>query len=118
MQNQALRDDNVSVVDACPQIFSRLAIYVSAADCRRETQLLTEEVDQINGLTEEMGLRQLTQLLVLHGGTYVPYLDRKEMVTHIVASNLTPSKHDEFKAYKVVTAAWLVDSAACGHLKD
>lgn len=73
---------------------------------------------QINGLTEEMGLRQLTQLLVLHGGTYVPYLDRKEMVTHIVASNLTPSKQAEFQSYKVVKASWLVDSAACGYLKD
>lgn len=29
IQNQALRDDNVDMVDACPQIFSRLAIYVS-----------------------------------------------------------------------------------------
>lgn len=32
IQNQALRDDNVDMVDACPQIFSRLAIYVRSLE--------------------------------------------------------------------------------------
>ncbi|KAI5480507.1 DNA repair protein REV1 [Pseudohyphozyma bogoriensis] len=47
-----------------------------------------------------------------------PYLDRKSIVTHIVASNLTPKKVEEFKSYKVVLPAWLTDSAAAGKLLD
>lgn len=57
-------------------------------------------------------------MLVLHGGKLVPFLDKKSLVTHIVASQLTPSKRLEFKAYKVVKPAWLVDSAAAGRLLD
>ena len=55
-------------------------------------------------------------MLTLHSGTYVPYLDKKSLVTHIVASNLTPKKRQEFRAYKVVTEAFIVDSVAAGKL--
>lgn len=44
------------------------------------------------------------------------FLDRKSMITHIVASNLTPSKFKEFAVYKVAKPEWLVDSLAEGRL--
>lgn len=72
---------------------------------------------------------------MLHGGTYIPYLDRKGMMyvlrypeldpetksmdsTHIIASNLTPSKFREFSKYKVVTPAWITDSVEKGTLLE
>lgn len=64
---------------------------------------------QINGHVQP-SLQTLRDLLVSHGGTYIPYLDRKSLVTHIVASNLTPSKFREFAAYKVATPEWIVKS--------
>ncbi|GAA5838272.1 hypothetical protein JCM11251_003449 [Rhodosporidiobolus azoricus] len=84
---------------AKPQIFAKLAIY-------------------INGWTGKLGLPEMQNLLISHGGRYVPYLDKKSMVTHIIATNLTPSKQKEFAAYKVVRPDWLVDSAQEGKLKD
>ena len=44
------------------------------------------------------------------------FLDRKSMVSHIVASTLTPAKLKEFAAYKVAKPEWLVDSLAEGRL--
>ncbi|GAA5939241.1 hypothetical protein JCM1841_002930 [Sporobolomyces salmonicolor] len=72
----------------------------------------------INGYTESIGLGELRDLLILHGGTYVPYLDQKGLVTHIIATNLTPSKRKEFASYKVATPDWLVDSVKEGKLLD
>jgi len=54
----------------------------------------------------------------VHGGVYVPYLDQKSLVTHILAANLTPSKRHEFRDYKVTTPNWLTDSAKAGRLLD
>ena len=38
------------------------------------------------------------------------------MVTHIIASSLTPKKVEEFKRYRIVKPAWIVDSVAAGKL--
>ncbi|GAA5990517.1 hypothetical protein JCM11641_006115 [Rhodosporidiobolus odoratus] len=95
VQNEALLEGEGEK----PQIFKNLAVY-------------------INGFTEGISLPELQHLLVLHGGVYVPYLDKKALVTHIIASNLTPSKKKEFAAYQVATSDWLVDSAREGRLKN
>ncbi|GAA6025370.1 hypothetical protein JCM8202_002800 [Rhodotorula sphaerocarpa] len=95
VQNAALLEDG----QERPQIFKNLRIYV-------------------NGFTESITLPELTELLVRHGGEYVPYLDKKGLVTHIIATNLTPSKRKEFAKYKVATPDWLVDSAEQGRLLD
>ncbi|GJN88999.1 hypothetical protein Rhopal_001970-T1 [Rhodotorula paludigena] len=95
VQNKALLEDGKER----PQIFKGLRVY-------------------INGYTESITLPELQNLLILHGGVYVPYLDQKALVTHIVATNLTPSKRKEFASYKVATPDWLVDSASEGKLLD
>ena len=38
------------------------------------------------------------------------------MVTHIIASNLTPKKKIEFAKYRIVKPAWVVDSVEAGRL--
>ena len=38
------------------------------------------------------------------------------MVTHIIASNLTPKKKEEFKRYRIVKPAWIVESVTAGKL--
>ncbi|GAA5943146.1 deoxycytidyl transferase [Sporobolomyces koalae] len=95
VQNKALLEDGKEY----PQIFKGLNIY-------------------INGYTESIGLGELTETLVRHGGVYVPYLDRKALVTHILATNLTPTKRKEFASYKVATPDWIVESAKAGKLFD
>ena len=44
------------------------------------------------------------------------YLDGKTTVTHIVASNLTPKKKVEFRRYRIVKPAWVVESVKAGTL--
>ncbi|GAA6064099.1 hypothetical protein JCM10212_004170 [Sporobolomyces blumeae] len=95
VQNKALLEDG----QEHPQLFKGLAIY-------------------INGYTESIGLAELTEILVRHGGVYVPYLDQKALVTHIIATNLTPTKRKEFASYKVATPDWLVESVKEGKLLD
>ncbi|GAA5912847.1 uncharacterized protein JCM6883_004850 [Sporobolomyces salmoneus] len=95
VQNQALMEDGQEY----PQIFAGLRIY-------------------INGYTDSIGLGELTEILIRHGGRYVPYLDRKDLVTHIIATNLTPTKRKEFASYKVATPDWLTDSVKEGKLLD
>ncbi|KAK4691018.1 hypothetical protein P7C70_g9438, partial [Phenoliferia sp. Uapishka_3] len=100
IQNDARRIEDLQEGQERPvQFFDKLAVY-------------------INGFTEGLGLKQLTELLLKHGGIYVPYLDRKSLVTHIIASNLTPSKMKEFASYKVAKPAWLTESAKAGKLLD
>ena len=55
-------------------------------------------------------------MVVQHGGGFIQYLDGKTMVTHIIASNLTPKKKEEFKRYRIVKPAWIVDSVNAGKL--
>ncbi|ORX50861.1 DNA repair protein [Hesseltinella vesiculosa] len=62
----------------------------------------------INGYTEPP-INELRRLIVQHAGDYQHYL-KKSKVTHIIATNLTYSKVNEFRAYKVVKPAWITDS--------
>ncbi|KAI7846807.1 BRCT domain-containing protein [Circinella umbellata] len=78
-----------SASQTVPQIFEGLSIY-------------------INGYTNPPQSELRTQI-ILHGGDYQHYL-KKSSVTHIIATNLTHAKCNEFRAYKVVKPNWLMDS--------
>ncbi|CDZ97273.1 Translesion DNA polymerase-REV1 deoxycytidyl transferase [Phaffia rhodozyma] len=82
--------------DGVPQIFKGLAIY-------------------INGYVQP-SLQELRDMFLSHGGEYHAYLDKKSLVTHIVATNLTPAKIKEFQHRKVVTPSWIVESTQAGKL--
>ncbi|KAJ9625600.1 deoxycytidyl transferase [Taxawa tesnikishii (nom. ined.)] len=72
-------------------------------------------VAHVNGYTQP-SLNDLHTMIVSHGGGFLQYLDGKTMVTHIIASNLTPKKVVEFRRYRVVKPAWVVDSINVGKL--
>ena len=72
-------------------------------------------VAQVNGYTQP-SLNDLHTLIVQHGGGFMQYLDGKTTVTHIIASSLTPKKAVEFKRYRIVKPAWVVDSIQAGKL--
>lgn len=114
-QNATLKEQDTA---DRPQVFSNLRIYVRRSVARAVRQDLTLGTLQINGFTKEATLPELIKLITLHGGTYIPYLDRLSICTHIVAAVLTPSKLKEFKSYKVAKPAWLVDSVERGRLLD
>ncbi|CAG8982612.1 hypothetical protein HYALB_00008104 [Hymenoscyphus albidus] len=69
----------------------------------------------VNGYTQP-SLNDLHHMIVSHGGAFMQYLDGKTTVTHIIASNLTPKKAVEFRKYRIVKPAWIVDSIAAGKL--
>ncbi|KAB8301305.1 hypothetical protein EYC80_003186 [Monilinia laxa] len=70
-------------------------------------------VAHVNGYTQP-SLSDLHHLIVSHGGGFMQYLDGKTTVTHIIASTLTPKKAIEFKRYRIVRPAWIVDSVKAG----
>ncbi|KFZ03359.1 hypothetical protein V502_11020 [Pseudogymnoascus sp. VKM F-4520 (FW-2644)] len=70
-------------------------------------------VAHVNGYTQP-SLNDLHKLIVIHGGGFVQYLDGKTTATHIIAANLTPKKAIEFRNYRIVKPAWIVDSVANG----
>jgi DNA repair protein REV1 len=72
-------------------------------------------VAHVNGYTQP-SLNDLHHLIVSHGGGFMQYLDGKTTVTHIIAANLTPKKAIEFRRYRIVKPAWVVDSVAAGKL--
>ena len=72
-------------------------------------------VCHVNGYTQP-SLNDLHGMIVEHGGGFIQYLDGKTMVTHIIASNLTPKKKEEFRRYRIVKPAWVVDSVKAGQL--
>lgn len=72
-------------------------------------------VANVNGYTQP-SLHDLHYLIVSYGGGFMQYLDGKTTVTHIIASNLTPKKAIEFRRYRIVKPAWVVDSIASGKL--
>ena len=76
-------------------------------------QIFKGIVVHVNGYTQP-SLNDLHKLIVQHGGGFVQYLDNKTMVTHIIASSLTPKKAVEFKKYRIVKPAWIVDSVKAG----
>ncbi|QDS71682.1 hypothetical protein FKW77_008090 [Venturia effusa] len=78
-------------------------------------QIFRGVVAHVNGYTQP-SLNDLHKLIVQHGGGFLQYLDGKTMVTHIVVSSLTPKKAIEFKRYRIVKPAWVVDSVKAGKL--
>ena len=69
----------------------------------------------VNGYTQP-SLQDLHHLIVAHGGGFLQYLDGKTAVTHIIASSLTPKKAVEFRRYRIVKPAWVVESVKAGRL--
>lgn len=69
----------------------------------------------VNGYTQP-SLNDLHHLIVSHGGCFLQYLDGKTVATHIIASSLTPKKREEFRKYRVVKPAWVVESIKAGRL--
>jgi DNA repair protein REV1 len=76
-------------------------------------QIFRGIVAHVNGYTQP-SLNDLHHLIVSHGGGFMQYLDGKTTVTHIIAANLTPKKAIEFKRYRMVKPAWIVDSVKAG----
>jgi DNA repair protein REV1 len=72
-------------------------------------------VAHVNGYTQP-SLNDLHTLIVQYGGGFMQYLDGKTTVTHIIASSLTPKKVVEFRKYRIVKPAWVVDSIKAGKL--
>lgn len=72
-------------------------------------------VAHVNGYTQP-SLKDLHTMIVSYGGGFMQYLDGKTTVTHIIASNLTPKKKIEFRKYRIVKPAWVVDSIKAGKL--
>ena len=72
-------------------------------------------VAHVTGYTQP-SLADLHKLIVTHGGGYLQYLNGKTAATHIIASSLTPKKRVEYRRYRVVKPAWVVDSVKAGKL--
>lgn len=78
-------------------------------------QIFRGVVVHVNGYTQP-SLNDLHHMVVSHGGGFLQYLDGKTAVTHIIASNLTPKKALEFRRYRIIKPAWVVDSIDAGKL--
>lgn len=76
-------------------------------------QIFKGIVAHVSGYTQPP-LHVLHKQLVEHGAGFLQYLDSKTMATHIIASSLTPKKATEFRNYRIVKPAWVVDSIAAG----
>ncbi|KAG9238657.1 hypothetical protein BJ875DRAFT_450446 [Amylocarpus encephaloides] len=89
------------------------------ADIRSSTagnaQIFKGVCCHVNGYTQP-SLNDLHHMIVSYGGVFMQYLDGKTTVTHIIASNLTPKKAIEFRRYRIVKPAWVVDSITAGKL--
>ncbi|KAH0542931.1 hypothetical protein FGG08_002700 [Glutinoglossum americanum] len=72
-------------------------------------------VAHVNGYTQP-SLNDLHRLVVAYGGGFMQYLDGKTAVTHIIASGLTLKKRVEFRNYRIVKPAWVVESVRAGRL--
>lgn len=88
------------------------AIRKTAGDCPK---IFGGIVVHVNGYTQP-SLQDLHHLVVSHGGGFLQYLDGKTTVTHIVASSLTPKKALEFRRYRIVKPAWIVESVQEGRV--
>ncbi|KZO95126.1 DNA repair protein [Calocera viscosa TUFC12733] len=97
VQNSEIEEqDDETQAASKPKIFRGLAIH-------------------INGFTVP-SVQVLRAMITQHGGTYHAYLDKKGLVTHVVASNLTPAKVLDFKHMKIVTPDWITKSVEAGRL--
>lgn len=101
--------------------FRRKKIKLQNLDVERRSQSASRPqifrgvVAHVNGYTQP-SLNDLHHMIVDHGGGFMQYLDGKTTVTHIIASNLTPKKKVEFRKYRIVKPAWVVDSVKAGKL--
>jgi DNA repair protein REV1 len=101
--------------------FRRKKIKLQNLDAERrrnnadKPQIFRGVVAHVNGYTQP-SLNDLHAVIVEHGGGFLQYLDGKTMVTHIIASSLTPKKRIEFKRYRIVKPAWVMDSIKVGRL--
>lgn len=101
--------------------FRRKKIKLQNLDVERRSASTTNPpifrgiVAHVNGYTQP-SLNDLHALVVSYGGGFMQYLDGKTTVTHIIASNLTPKKKIEFRRYRIVKPAWVVDSVKAGKL--
>ena len=104
-----------------PEYFRRKKIKLQNRDTERRVQnadkprIFRGVVAHVNGYTQP-SLNDLHDMIVDYGGGFMQYLDGKTTVTHIIASNLTPKKKIEFRAYRIVKPAWVVDSIKAGRL--
>ena len=104
-----------------PEYFRRKKIKLQNLDVQLRSesadkpQIFRGIVAHVNGYTQP-SLNDLHVLIVTHGGGFIQYLDGKTQVTHIIASNLTPKKIEEFKRYRIVKPAWIVDSVEEGRI--
>ncbi|KAL1595281.1 deoxycytidyl transferase [Paraconiothyrium brasiliense] len=104
-----------------PEYFRRKKIKLQNldADLRSQStdkpQIFRGIVAHVNGYTQP-SLNDLHTLIVQYGGGFMQYLDGKTTVTHIIASSLTPKKAIEFRKYRIVKPAWVVDSIEAGKL--
>lgn len=102
-----------------PEYFRRKKIKLQNLDAELRSssagspQIFKGVVAHVNGYTQP-SLNDLHRLIVSHGGGFMQYLDGKTTVTHIIAANLTPKKAVEFKRYRIVKPAWIVDSVKAG----
>ncbi|KAI7373461.1 DNA repair protein, partial [Hortaea werneckii] len=105
-----------------PEYFRRKKIKLQNLDAEiransgDKPQIFKGIVCHVNGYTQP-SLNDLHNMIVQHGGGFVQYLDGKTMVTHIIASNLTPKKKEEFRKYRIVKPAWIVNSVNAGKLQ-
>ncbi|KAB8209127.1 hypothetical protein BDV34DRAFT_189282 [Aspergillus parasiticus] len=84
----------------------------SVSDC---PPIFRGVVAHVNGYTQP-SLQDLHRLIVSHGGGFLQYLDGKTAATHIIASSLTPKKREEFRRYRIVKPAWVVESIKAGRI--
>lgn len=103
-----------------PEYFRRKKIKLQNRDAARriasdKPAILKGIVVHVNGYTQP-SLNDIHNMVIDYGGGFVQYLDGKTMVTHIIASNLTPRKKIEFRKYRIVKPAWIVDSITAGKL--
>jgi len=87
-------------------------IRATSGDC---PQIFRGIVAHVNGYTQP-SLQDLHRLIVSHGGGFLQYLDGKTAATHIIASSLTPKKCEEFRRYRIVKPAWVMESIKEGRL--
>ncbi|KAL2352098.1 hypothetical protein BJ546DRAFT_990249 [Cryomyces antarcticus] len=104
-----------------PEYFRRKKIKLQNLDAELRSQTTVNPpifrgiVAHVNGYTQP-SLNDLHKLIVSYGGGFMQYLDGKTTVTHIIASNLTPKKAVEFRRYRIVKPAWIVESVKAGKL--
>ncbi|OJD37090.1 dna damage repair protein mus42 [Diplodia corticola] len=119
--NEEGEEYDASTFGGFPDYFRRKKIKLQNLDAELRSQSTDKPpvfrgvVAHVNGYTQP-SLNDLHKLIVTHGGGFMQYLDGKTTVTHIIASTLTPKKAVEFRKYRIVKPAWVVDSVNTGKL--